>query len=258
MSVDFGKTAVDYSRHRSGFPEEFFWELRTMGIGLPDQKVLDLATGTGSVARGLALGGAKVDAIDIASPLLEQAAALDRELGVAITYRQASAEQLPYPAAHFDVITAGQSWHWFDRARAAGEAFRVLKPGGRLVIAHFDWLPIAGTVVAGTERLIEKHNPEWRMGGATGFYPQWCEGLLLQGFADLRSRSFDKAISYSHERWRGRIRASAGIAASLSPAGVAAFDRELAALLAERFPADPLDIPHRVWMLVCVKPYGAQ
>jgi len=257
MTVDFGKTAHDYSKHRSGFPDEFFWELQSDGIGAPGQRVLDLATGTGTVARGLALRGARVDAIDIAVPLMEQAAALDQSAGVKIRYLQARAENLPYASEQFDVVCAGQSWHWFDRAVAAEEAMRVLKPGGRLVIAHFDWLPIQGSVVAATEALIQKHNPAWTMAGATGFYPAWCENLLLKGFMNLRTRSFDSAVSYSHERWRGRIRASAGVSASLSAEAVENFDRELERVLSERFPADPQNILHRVWILTCVKPYAA-
>jgi hypothetical protein len=57
---------------------------------------------------------------------------------------------------------------------------------------------------------------------------------------------FPLDVSYTHEAWRGRIRASAEVAASLPAEQVEAFDQELAALLRERFPQDPIDIPHRV------------
>ena len=42
---------------------------------------------------------------------------------------------------------------------AALEARRLLAPSGRLVIAHFDWLPLPGNVVEATEALIKAHNP---------------------------------------------------------------------------------------------------
>lgn len=93
------------------------------------------------------------------------------------------------------------------------------------------------------------------MAGATGFYPHWCETLTLVGFRDIESWSFDVAMAYSHERWRGRIRASAGVAASLSSDAVQVFDAELARLLTDRFPDDPMLLPHRVWTLVCRKPH---
>ena len=51
MSVDFGRTARDYGAHRAGFPAEFFSRARAMGVGLAGQRVVDLGTGTGTVAR---------------------------------------------------------------------------------------------------------------------------------------------------------------------------------------------------------------
>lgn len=254
MSIDFGKTASDYRTHRAGFPPEFFNELQKRDIGNSAQKILDLATGTGTVARGLAQKGAAVTAIDIAQPLLDQAQELDREAGISIDYHRCRAEALPFSDDAFDVVTAGQCWHWFSREQVAAESFRVLRAGGQLVIAHFDWLPIKDSVVAATESLILAHNPGWTLAGGTGMYPQWCEDLTLAGFDDIRTLSFDQAIPYSHERWRGRIRASAGVAASLPPPEVAAFDRELGQLLLRQFPQEPLLIPHRIWMLICRKP----
>ena len=78
--------------------------------------------------------------------------------------------------------------------------------------------------------------------------------MRVAGFEDVETFSYDADVPYSHEAWRGRIRASAGIAASLPPEEVARFDAEHAALLAERFPADPLVTPHRVFALLCTSP----
>ena len=251
---DFGKTAGDYAKHRAGFPPRFFDEIRARNIGLPGQRALDLGTGTGTVARGLALGGAKVTGLDPSEPLLEQARALDRETGVSIDYVVAKAEDTGLPGPSFDVVTAGQCWHWFNRPRAAAEAMRLLRPGGALVIAHFDWIPLRGNVVHATEELIQQHNPDWKLAGGTGIYARWLEDAALTGFSDLETFSFDLDVPYSHEAWRGRIRASAGVAASLPQPAVDAFDRDLAALLASRFPEDPLAVHHRTWALVCRKP----
>ena len=61
-------------------------------------------------------------------------------------------------------------------------------------------------------------------------------------------------MTYSHEAWRGRIRASAGVGASLPPGKVARFDAEHAAMLAGRFPEDPFVAPHRCFAVVCRAP----
>ena len=70
------------------------------------------------------------------------------------------------------------------------------------------------------------------------------------GFLGFETFSYDMDIAYSAEAWRGRIRASAGIGASLPPAKVKAFDGALAELLAKKFPVEPLQVPHRVFALV--------
>ncbi len=254
LRADFGKTAEDYGRHRAGFPNEFFERLAAMGIVRSGIRALDLGTGTGTIARGLALRGCDVTALDRSEPLMEQAREMDREAQVAVNYVVAPAEETGLDAATFDLITAGQCWHWFDRPRAAAEARRLLNAGGRLVIGHFDWIPIPGNVSDVTEKLIEKHNPKWKMGGGVGMYPQWMAGLYEAGFRRLQTFSFDIDASYSHEAWRGRIRASAGVGASLTPAAVAKFDDELRAVLAERFAGDPMPVLHRVFAAIGIAP----
>ena len=169
---------------------------------------------------------------------MREAVALDAEQAVAIEYREGRAEALDFADDTFDLVTAGQCWHWFDRERAAAEAFRVLKPGGTLVIAHFDWLPLPGNVVDATEQLILEANPAWTMAGGAGIYPQWLTDMASAGFVGLETCSFDVAQPYSHEAWCGRIRASAGVKATLDHAAVERFEAKL---------RNPLMIPHRVW-----------
>jgi len=250
MRVDFGKTAVDYGTHRAGFPAALFERLAEHGIGRPGQRIVDLGTGTGSLARGFARQGALVTGLDIAPEMLAQAANLDEAAGVNVTYLQAPAEDTGLPATSFDVVTAGQCWHWFDAAAVGREARRLLVPGGRLAIAHFDWIPLPANVVAASETLIERHNPAWKMGGGNGMHGYEVTDVALAGFVDLEVFGFDHPVRYSHEAWRGRIRASAGVAGSLPPEAVAAFDAEHAAVLARDFPEDPLNVPHRVFAVI--------
>jgi SAM-dependent methyltransferase len=250
MKPDFGATADDYARHREGFPTSLFERLGEFGVGMPGQIVTDLGTGTGTMARGFARRGCSVTGIDISGELLEQGRAIDRSEGVEITYRVASAEDTGLDSDCCDVVSAGQCWHWFKRDRAMAEVVRLLIPGGRLVIAHFDMIPVRGNVVWATERLIEKHNSEWRLGGSVGVHPWWLREVCDAGFVDVTTFSYDVAVMYSPERWRGRIRASAGVGASLDADAVACFDDDLALTLATDFSGTELRIPHRVFAIV--------
>lgn len=245
-NVDFGRAAGDYARHRAGFPPALFDRFVALGLVRPGTLALDLGTGTGTVARGLALRGAKVTALDPSTALIDQARTLDAEAGVTVAYVEGKAEATGLAADAYDLVIAGQCWHWFDRPAALAEAHRLLRPGGVLAMAHFDWLSLPGNMVAATEKLIVAYNPDWEMGGGAGIYPRWYTDLRAGGFADVQGFSFDTDAIYSHEAWRGRIRASAGVAASLDAAQVARFDAELAAMLVERFPADPMAVPHCV------------
>jgi SAM-dependent methyltransferase len=250
LTADFGKTAADYGRHRAGFPAELFDRLAAMGIVRSGMRTLDLGTGTGTIARSLAQRGCESTGLDRSAPLMEEADGIDRAVGVTVRYVEAAAEDTGFPEASFDLVIAGQCWFWFDRPRAASEARRIVKPAGHLVIAHFDWIPLPANIADLTEKLIQKHNPKWKLGGGVGIHPRCLADMALAGFRRLETFSFDLDVPYSHEAWRGRIRASAGVGASLPPEGVAAFDCELQALLAEKFPQEPLAVLHRVFAAI--------
>lgn len=247
MAVDFGRTASDYARYRAGFPGSFFDRLFLNGTVAKTDLVLDLGTGTGTLARGFARRGCGVMGLDPSPAMLTEARRLDHEAGIRTRYIEAKAEETGLPDRSFDVVSVGQCWHWFDRPRAALEARRLLAPAGRLIIAHFDWLPLAGNVVEATEALIVQHNPAWDAGGGTGIYPRWFADLAGGGFGNIESFTFDVLVPYAREAWLGRIRASAGVGASLPDDAVIRFDTAHRHLLDERFPGDPLPIPHRVF-----------
>jgi SAM-dependent methyltransferase len=248
----FGKAAADYGTHRAGFPDSVFDRLKVFDVGVSGQTIVDLGTGTGTLARGFALRGCKAIGLDPDARMLEQAKGLDQKAGVSVTYVQATAESTRLDQDMADVVAAGQCWHWFDRPRALAEVRRILKLNGKLVIAHFDWLPLAGNVVEATEELIKRHNPAWHLGGGKGVYPQWLPDLSAAGMEDIQTFSYDLDVPYTPEAWRGRIRASAGVVA-LDAAATLRFDEEHAQLLADRYPAAMLAVPHRIFAIITRK-----
>lgn len=254
VDVDFGRTAEDYSKFRDGFPAEMFVRLERLQVGLPGQDVLDVGTGTGNLARAFASRGCKVTGLDPAPGMLEMARKLDKDEATSITYVQATAERTGLADASFDGVAAGQCWHWTKGAKAARELRRVLRPGGWLLIAHFDWIPLPENVVEATEQLITNYNSEWELGGGSGLHPKWLHDVRATGFTDIETFSFDAMLRFTHEAWRGRIRASAGVTASLAPGKASRFDVKLRTLLLDRFPEEPLIVPHCCWAVVCRRP----
>ncbi|MEE8103912.1 MAG: class I SAM-dependent methyltransferase [Planctomycetota bacterium] len=250
MHVNFSKTAQDYARFRRGFPDSFFERLTLYGIGRENQRILDLGAGAGSMSRGLARAGCEVSGIDYAQEILVEARKIDAREGLKVAYTLANVEHCCFADGSFDVVAAGQCWHWFDRAKTIKEVKRILVRGGTLLIAYFDWIPLPDSVVEATEEIVLAHNPKWDRTGSNGLHPEWLRGAADAGFTELETFSYGVDLDYTHDEWRGRVRASGGVGGTLPPEKTEDVDRALAAVLTDRFPQEPLTIHHRVFAVV--------
>ncbi|MBA3501592.1 MAG: class I SAM-dependent methyltransferase [Myxococcota bacterium] len=103
-------------------------------------KLLDAGCGTGELSAIALERGSVVTGIDNATRMIELCRA-DPKLAAA-TFFEGTIESLPFESATFDAAVASMSVHFCDDVpRALGELFRVLAPGGRVVIsapAHAD------------------------------------------------------------------------------------------------------------------------
>lgn len=247
MQVDFTPTAEDYIRYRKPFPPELFERLTRMRIGTPNQRVLDVGAGTGLLGAELARRGCRVIVTDISRHLLHQAR--HRESAVAAAAR---AEALPFADETFDVVTAAQCWHWFDRTIAPREIHRVLRPSGRVAVIYQMHVPLPGSVAERTEKLILRFQPSWRHANSAGINGQVLRDVQVNGFTNIESFTFDVTHDYTHDEWRGLIRTTSAVGASMPPERLAAFDRDHAAILHDWPPI--LTIPHRVFVAAACKP----
>lgn len=105
---------------------------------LPGERLLDLATGTGIVAREAApfVGvGGRVVALDINPAMLAVGRSLPDPAGASIEWLEGDAAALPLPDAAFDAVLCQQGLQYFaHRSAAAAEVRRVLASGGRAVL----------------------------------------------------------------------------------------------------------------------------
>jgi SAM-dependent methyltransferase len=117
----------------------------------PGDRVLDVACGTGTLAREIAsrIGSAgRVVGIDPSPGMV----AVAKQLAPAVEWREGVAESLPFPDQSFDAVVSQFGLMFFeDRRQAIGEMLRVLATGGRLAVAVWDSLdniPAYATEVA--------------------------------------------------------------------------------------------------------------
>jgi len=120
---------------------------------------LDLGCGTGTVAMKLAAAGARVHAIDISEEMLRITAARAGRAGFDVQVEYGRAEHIPALDADFDIVTASLSLMFVaDKASAAEQIARVLKPGGRFVASV--WGPPERCDIVRFQRLVGSLAPE--------------------------------------------------------------------------------------------------
>jgi ubiquinone/menaquinone biosynthesis C-methylase UbiE len=109
------------------------------GIG-PGDRVLDVAAGSGNVSIPAARTGATVVSTDLTPELLERSRDRAAQHGVALEWREANAEALPFADGEFDVVISAIGVMFAPHhQRAADELVRVCRPGGRIGV--ISWTP---------------------------------------------------------------------------------------------------------------------
>ena len=151
----FSGHSADYARFRPQYPAAFFDAIRDH-VAAP-RLALDCATGNGQLALGLTPFCERIVATDASS---EQVAAATPH--PAIEYRVAAAEDSGLPDGSVDLLTVGQALHWFDHARFAAEAERVIAPDGILVCVSYATCQVNADIDAVVSTLyVDLLDPYW-------------------------------------------------------------------------------------------------
>lgn len=240
-AFDWGKTSEYYAKYRDIYPDIFYRKVADRGLCVEGQSVLDLGTGTGVLPRNMYKYGAKWTGTDISPEQIEQAKRLAKEAGMDIDFKAVSAEELDFPDASFDVITACQCFWYFDHDKVMPELARLLKKDGKLVILYMAWLPFEDEIAGKSEELVLKYSPDWSGAGSTR-RPNWVPDVAYDFFDMEEHEEYDVMVPFTRESWHGRMIACRGVGASLSPEELASWDKEHRAML-EEFP-DEFEIKH--------------
>jgi SAM-dependent methyltransferase len=139
------------------------------------RRVLDAGCGPGLYAEELVVRGAEVAAVDGSEAMVALAR---RRLGTAAEVHRADLDApLPFGAERFELVVCPLVIHHLhDRASALREFFRVLRPGGRVVLSTHhpttDWLRKGGSYFD-----VRQEEDVWRRGGESYTVRFWREPL---------------------------------------------------------------------------------
>jgi ubiquinone/menaquinone biosynthesis C-methylase UbiE len=162
---------------------------------------LDLGTGTGRMLGLFAPLAGQAIGIDQSREMLAVARAkLDAEGLSRVQVRQGDMLALPYGDATADLVTIHQVLHYLDEpARALHEAARVLKPGGRLLIADFAPHEL---------ELLRSEHAHRRLGIAHNAMTAWLDraGLELVAHESLEPRGANQDRGLTVSLWLARKR----------------------------------------------------
>lgn len=244
---------ANYQRHLS--PPVFEpWAtilLDTIGI-TPGERILDVASGTGVVARMAASRAGRagrVVASDSSAPMLEYAATIEGEPDSApIEFVEASATELPMGDGAFDAVLCQQGMPFFpDRPAAAAEMRRVLAPGGRVGVAVW---------VSGRRLAFEEYWEACIAAGAEPPFPGAFDGTSFTmseeevadamescGFQEIDVRTVELDVTWPDARAAalGILGTPYGqLVAQLPPEHRAAFDADLERRFAPSAPGEPV------------------
>ena len=168
----------------------------------PGEAVLDIACGTGVVARlaGRRMIRGRVTGLDLNKGMLAVARTLPSE-GAAVDWVEGSALDLPFPAGQFDVVLCQLGLQFFpDQRRALLEMRRVLSPSGRVAISVYS--PIEQTLgahafVLALDHVLGPDASRIKRGEHSFSAPDQLQKLMAEaGFAEVDVQTVEQKISF--------------------------------------------------------------
>lgn len=235
--------AVAYERYM--VPSLFTRALQpvlTIADPKPGERVLDVACGTGIVARTAAeqVGPTgRVAGIDISPNMLAVARDKADQEGLSIEWREESAETLPFADASFDLVLCQQGIQFVpDQLKAASEMNRVLDDGGRAVLSVWESLdrhPIYARLIEAEERHLGEAGPGGTQPFSFGDSDDLLGLLTHSGFREVEVKRIPTVAQFPDpNQWLSMMMASI---AAVSPAAQD-FDDDAQQAMAEAIRGD--------------------
>jgi ubiquinone/menaquinone biosynthesis C-methylase UbiE len=181
--------------------QPYAWDIAARAGALKPRHLLETAAGTGIVTGALMKEAkqAEIYATDLNQAMLDVAAA--RLSSWRVTFRQADAQDLPFPDGSFDAVVCQFGVMFFpDRLAAYREARRVLKPGGRFLFNVWDRLelnPVSAAIAGAVAGLFPDDPPSFLSRVPFGHHDRAAieAELRAAGFADIEAHTVEKSTT---------------------------------------------------------------
>jgi SAM-dependent methyltransferase len=155
-TLRFSSRVENYSKFRPRYPEAVITTLQQECGLVPQSRIADIGSGTGFLSELFLKNGNRVFAVE---PNREMREASIRLLAHNSSFQafEGRAEATNLPDHKFDFVTAGQSFHWFDRKKARDEFLRILKPDGWMMIVWNERDVRANPFMAAYDQILQKY-----------------------------------------------------------------------------------------------------
>lgn len=246
----FDDWAGDYDRFRPGYPDELFGAIAER-LGLPEHPlVVDLGAGTGHAALAMAELGWRVTAVEPGKHMLELLLNRASDRGLLLSTVQAKAEETGLDPGTADLVTAAQSFHWFDKATALDEIARILKPGGGVALFWNLRDTERSPLLADYEALLKRSVQSTDAGRYEWEGPDVTRRALAAAtaFEEAQLVQLRQEVAMIDEQFIGMAFTASYVRSGLTPDEQDRFRLELAALLGRHGHADgqPFVVPYRI------------
>ena len=201
IAESFGDEAERYERTRPTYPIAM---VDAVLAASPGRDFLDVGTGTGISARPFRQEGCRVLGVEPD----ERMAELARRRGLEVEV--ARFEDWSPAGRTFDVVIAGQAWHWVDPVLGAKKAADVLRPGGRIAVFWnaFAFPADFAQAFSAVYRHVVPEFPFFQNGmpGAAASYAPLCDNAAdgtrqTEAFDEPEQWQFEWARPYTKAEW---------------------------------------------------------
>jgi SAM-dependent methyltransferase len=209
MAESFGLDPERYDRTRPRYPQPM---VERIVAASPGADVVDVGIGTGLSARPFQAAGCHVLGVDPDARMAEFARRRGFEVEVA------KFEEWEPEGRTFDLVIAGQTWHWVDPVAGAAKAGQVLRATGRLAVFwNISQLPpdLSGPVAAVYGQVLPGSLFARGMSGGLEAYSgqlvKAADGMRTVGaFTEPEQWQFDWEQTYTRDQWLEQVPTSGG------------------------------------------------